>query len=62
MKNCSLNGGMLVNTECDVLFAFDDLSIEAIRGVKLEMMRPEKYPGNPILDRLSQNSKSPQTR
>lgn len=40
-----------MNTEYDVLFAFDDLVIEATRGVKLEMMRPEKYPGNPILER-----------
>ena len=35
----------------DVLFAFDDLSIEGTRGVKLEMMRPDKHPGNPILER-----------
>jgi hypothetical protein len=35
----------------DVLFAFDDVSIEATRGVKLEMLRPEKHPNNPILER-----------
>ncbi len=35
----------------DVLFAFDDVSIEGTRGVKLEMMRPEKHPDNPILER-----------
>ncbi len=35
----------------DVLFAFDNVSIEATRGVKLEMMRPEKHPDNPILER-----------
>ena len=35
----------------DVLFAFDDVSIEGTRGVKLEMMRPDKHPGNPILER-----------
>lgn len=35
----------------DVLFAFDDHSIEATRGVQLEMVRPEKHPGNPILPR-----------
>ncbi len=35
----------------NVLFAFDDVSIEATRGVKLEMMRPDKHPGNPIVAR-----------
>ncbi len=35
----------------DVLFAFDDVSIEGTRGVKLEMIRPEKHPDNPILER-----------
>ena len=35
----------------DVLFAFDDLSIEGTRGVKLEMIRPDKHPDNPILER-----------
>ena len=35
----------------DVLFAFDDVSIEGTRGVKLEMMRPDKHPNNPILER-----------
>ena len=28
----------------DVLFAFDDVSIEATRGMKIEMMRPNKHP------------------
>jgi len=40
-----------LNDKQDVLFAFDDVSIEATRGVKLEMMRPDKYPNNPILER-----------
>ncbi len=40
-----------MNDKEDVLFAFDDLSIEATRGVKLEMVRPDKHPGNPILER-----------
>ena len=35
----------------DVLFAFDDRSIEATRGVKLRMVRPDKHPSNPILER-----------
>ncbi len=35
----------------DVLFAFDDMSIEGTRGVKLEMLRPHKHPKNPILER-----------
>jgi hypothetical protein len=35
----------------DVLFAFDDRSIEATRGVKLTMVRPDKHPSNPILER-----------
>lgn len=35
----------------DVLFAFDDVSIEATRGLKLEMVRPEKHPNNPVVAR-----------
>ena len=35
----------------DVLFAFDDVSIQGTRGVKLEMIRPDKHPDNPILER-----------
>jgi len=40
-----------MNDKQDVLFAFDDEGIEGTRGVKLEMVRPEKHPGNPILER-----------
>ncbi len=40
-----------LNDKQDILLAFDDLSIEGTRGVKLEMMRPEKHPGNPIVAR-----------
>ena len=40
-----------MNEDQDVLFAFDDHSIETTRGVKLEMLRPEKHPDNPILQR-----------
>ena len=35
----------------DVLFAFDDYSIEGSRGVQLDMVSPEKYEGNPIVAR-----------
>ena len=35
----------------DVLFAFDDVSIEATRGLKLEMVVAEKHPNNPVIPR-----------
>ena len=35
----------------DVLFAFDDYSIEGSRGVQLDMVSPDKYEGNPIVAR-----------
>ena len=40
-----------MDTRQDVLFSFDDYSIEGTRGVKLEMVTPEKHEGNPILER-----------
>ena len=35
----------------DVLFAFDDVSIEGTRGLKLKMVIPEKHPNNPVVPR-----------
>ena len=35
----------------DVFFAFDDVSIEATRGLKLEMVVAEKHPNNPVIPR-----------
>ena len=35
----------------DVLFSFDDVSIEATRGLKLEMVKPEKHANNPVVAR-----------
>ena len=40
-----------MNDNHDVLFAFDDCSIEGTRGVQLEMVNPDKYEGNPIVAR-----------
>jgi hypothetical protein len=37
-----------------VLFAFDDHSIPWVRGVELEMQRPEKHAANPIITRGSE--------
>ena len=34
-----------------VLFAFDDYSIPSTRGLKIQMLQPEKYSGNPIISR-----------
>src|SRR2546427_4136847 len=34
-----------------VLFAFDDVSIPATRGLEVRMLHPEKHPANPILSR-----------
>ena len=35
----------------DVLFAFDDYSIEGTRGVKVDMANPDKYEANPVVAR-----------
>jgi len=34
-----------------MLFAFDDESLPGVSGLHLEMQRPEKHPGNPIVAR-----------
>lgn len=38
-------------TQAITLFAFDDVMIPFSQGLKLEMRLPEKYPGNPVVDR-----------
>jgi hypothetical protein len=40
-----------MNEGYDVLFAFDDVSFDMVPGVRLEMVRPDKHPDNPILER-----------
>jgi len=40
-----------MNDNNDILYAFDDYSIETTRGVTLEMVRPDKHPDNPIVPR-----------
>ncbi|MBC8355293.1 MAG: hypothetical protein H8E66_25230 [Planctomycetes bacterium] len=40
-----------INQRHDVLFAFDDVGFEMVRGVRLEMVRPDKHADNPILER-----------
>ena len=35
----------------DRFFSFDDVSIEATRGLKLEMVKPEKHANNPVVAR-----------
>ena len=47
----SFEAAPAVASRSAVLFAFDDVSIPATRGLEVRMLQPEKYPANPILTR-----------
>ena len=51
-KAVTVHAGKPISAEDGVvLFAFDDYSIPSTRGLKIQMLQPEKYSGNPIISR-----------
>ena len=51
-KAVTIHAAKPISTEDRVvLFAFDDYSVPSTRGLKVQMLQPEKYSGNPIISR-----------